>query len=103
MAYRYSTINTVRTDNGSGKTHYVNTVYPDIPYSDQDQYVITTIGDRLDLIANDIYGDPSFWWILASANNLPGDSLVPPIGHQLRIPTNTQQIINDYESVNRIR
>jgi hypothetical protein len=65
--------------------------------------VITVLGDRLDILAQDIYGDSSLWWILASANNLPGDSLVPPIGQQLRVPTDIQAIINAYDSINKVR
>ena len=101
MPYRYQTIKTIKTDDRI--TFYRNVIYPDIAYSDRDQYVITTVGDRLDLLANDIYGDTSLWWILASANNLTCDSLIPPIGMQLRIPSNIQQAITNFESVNKIR
>jgi hypothetical protein len=105
MFYRYQKINTTKSTNIEtfGNQYYVNNIYPDIPISDNDNYVITVLGDRLDLMAQDIYGDSSLWWILASANSLSGDSLVPPIGNQLRIPTNIQAIVNNYESVNKIR
>jgi len=105
MFYRYQKMKiTNSTDVETfGTQYYVNNIYPDVPVSDTDLYVITVLGDRLDLLAQDIYGDSSLWWILASANNLPGDSLVPPIGEQLRIPADIQSIINNYDSVNRIR
>jgi hypothetical protein len=105
MFYRYQKTKTIKSANVEtfGNQYYVNNIYPDIPVSDTDSYVITVLGDRLDLMAQDIYGDASLWWILASANSLPGDSLVPPIGNQLRIPTNIQAIVNNYESVNKIR
>ena len=32
----------------SGKRYYKRKTYPQIPFSDTDIYVITTIGDRLD-------------------------------------------------------
>jgi hypothetical protein len=102
MPYRYSNIEVKKTSD-TGVRYIVNNIYPDIPYTDTDQYVITTIGDRLDLLAFDVYKDVSLWWIIASANNLPGDSLVPPIGMQLRIPTNIQAILNKYNSINGIR
>jgi hypothetical protein len=35
------------------------------------------------------------WWVIASANALPGDSIYPPIGIQLRIPIDIQSIINN--------
>ena len=86
-----------------GNRFYVNSIYPDIPFSDSDVYVIPVLGDRLDLMAFDIYNDSSLWWIIASANSLPGDSLIPPIGQQLRIPLNVQAIINNYISINQTR
>lgn len=99
MPSRYLNINTAKLD-GTGSQYYVTNVYPDIPVTDQDYYVITTIGDRLDLLAYDFYQDSSLWWIIASANALPGDSVFPPIGAQLRIPANTQPIITNYKTVN---
>jgi hypothetical protein len=101
MPYRYQ--NTQKIKTSSGENYYVNTIYPDIPLSDADQYVITTIGDRLDLLAFDIYKDTSLWWIIASANGLRGDSLVPPPGMQLRIPTNIEGAITKYKYTNSIR
>ena len=102
MYNRYQNIKTTKQD-AVGSQYYVNNIYPDVPVTDSDQYVITVLGDRMDLLAQDVYGDSSLWWIIASANNLPGDSLVPPIGQQLRIPTNIQSIINNYNTINRIR
>jgi hypothetical protein len=55
------------------------------------------------LIAFDFYGDVSFWWVIASANALPGDSLYIEPGTQLRIPVDLSGIVNDYKLVNTIR
>jgi hypothetical protein len=71
--------------------------------SNNDSYVITTLGDRLDLMALDFYGDTGYWWVIASANSLPGDSLFPPIGMQLRLPVDLQSIVSNYNQVNRVR
>jgi len=98
MSNRYANIQV--TKNSLGKRYYVPNIYPDVPVSEDDIYVITTAGDRLDLIANNIYGDPTLYWIIASANNLPGDSLVPPLGQQLRIPVDVEAIINEYIRIN---
>lgn len=84
-------------------TFYVNAIYPDIPVSDGDTYVITVLGDRMDLMAQDFYGDTGYWWIIASANSLSCDSLFPPIGMQLRLPQDLQEIVSKYNQVNRIR
>ena len=102
MINRYQNTKVTKTEN-EGNEIYVNSVYPDIPYSNSDVYVITTLGDRLDILANNIYGDTSLWWIISSANQSPGDSLTPPIGIQLRIPTDLQPILNAYKSINIIR
>jgi hypothetical protein len=99
MYNRYLNVNKIRQTN-FGETYYTNNIYPDIPYSNEDNYVITTMGDRLDLLALDFYGDDSLWWIISSANNLPGDSLYPPPGMQLRIPVDVKQILNSYKLTN---
>lgn len=99
MPSRYLTIQTTKL-NITGSQYYRNNVYPDIPPTDTDYYVVTTIGDRLDLLAYDFYQDSSLWWVIASANALPGDSIYPPIGIQLRIPINIQAILASYQNVN---
>jgi hypothetical protein len=86
-----------------GNQFYQNIIYPDILPTNNDNYVITTLGDRLDLLALTYYKDVDFWWVIASANSLPGDSIYPPVGMQLRIPTDIISIINSYKQVNSIR
>jgi len=61
------------------------------------------MGDRLDIMAQNFYNDVDFWWIIASANSLTGDSLFPPVGMQLRIPANLVSIVNSYKKINSIR
>jgi hypothetical protein len=99
MPSRYLTIGTTKLS-GTGSLYYQSNVYPDIPPTDQDYYVITTIGDRLDLLAYNFYQDSGLWWVIASANSLPGDSIFPPIGMQLRIPVDIQEVVNNYKAVN---
>lgn len=95
MASRYQNIPTTKL-NVTGSLYYQTNVYPTIRPTDTDYYVITTAEDRLDLLAFDFYQDSSLWWIIASANALPGDSIYPPVGIQLRIPTDVQVVINQY-------
>lgn len=102
MASRYQTIRTLKS-NATGSLYYATNVYPEIAPTDNDYYVITTVDDRLDLLAFDFYQDSSLWWIISSANALPGDSIYPPVGVQLRIPTNIQSILNTYNRVNNGR
>jgi len=102
MINRYQNIQTTK-NSLRGVPFYVNAIYPDIPLSNNDSYVITTLGDRLDLLALDFYGDIGYWWVIASANSLPGDSLFPPVGMQLRLPVDLQSIISKYNQINRVR
>jgi len=102
MNYRYQNIG-ISKYSATGSQYYVNNVYPDIPITSEDSYVITVLGDRLDLLALDFYGDTSFWWVIASANSLPGDSLYLEPGAQIRIPANIVGVINNYKLVNTLR
>jgi hypothetical protein len=67
---------------------------------DDDIYIITQETDRLDLLANQFYGDSSLWWIIAIANNLNDASLSIEPGTQMRIPSNVSQILNDLKKIN---
>jgi hypothetical protein len=96
--YRYENI--LETKDNTGERYYRNNIYPDIPASQTDLYVITVLGDRLDLLAFNFYGDESLWWVIASANSLPGDSLYLEPGAQIRIPSNVAGVINEYKSAN---
>jgi hypothetical protein len=75
--------------------------YPDIPLSESDVYIYTMRGDRLDNLAYQFYNDPTLWWVLSIANpDLPNDSLYPTLGYQLRIPSDINQILNDFDQLN---
>jgi hypothetical protein len=101
MSNRYTGIKVI--SNNLGRRYYVNNIYPDIPVSIDDIYIIPTAGDRLDLLAHNYYNDSSLYWIIASANELSGDSLIPPPGIQLRIPVSIEDIKNQYSSINANR
>ena len=78
-----------------------STRYPDIPLSESDVYIYTMRGDRLDNLAYQFYKDPTLWWVLSVANpDLPNDSLYPTLGYQLRIPSDINQILNDFDQLN---
>lgn len=70
----------------TGKRRWSTMYYPNIPNRDTDIYVITKRTDRLDLMANDFYGDPRYWVFLAIANSFNEASIKPPIGVRMRIP-----------------
>jgi len=99
MQSRYQNIPTTKL-NVTGSLYYQTNVYPEIQPTNTDYYIIATVDDRLDLMALDFYQDASLWWIIASANALPGDSIYPPIGVQLRIPRDISSILNTYNLQN---
>lgn len=102
MNSRYQNIPITKL-NAVGTQYYTNNVYPEIPVSEQDDYVIAVLGDRMDLLAFDFYGDVSLWWVIASANSLSGDSLYLEPGMQIRIPNDISSAINQYRNFNVLR
>jgi len=77
-----------------GREVYRTRIYPNIPLKDSDLYIVTEMGDRLDTLAYQYYGDQSLWWIIASANNIHDPSFAVKDGTILRIPKDYLQIIN---------
>ena len=76
-----------------GKTEYKSKRLKKIPLSNDDIYVASQTGDRLDLLANQYYGSPAYWWIIANANNIHDGKLGLKDGTILRIPANHMEII----------
>jgi hypothetical protein len=101
MARRYEDIQTQKTL--SGKVGYLPTLYPSVTLSNEDYYIIARDQDRMDLVAQDYYGDSTLWWVIAMANDLPGDTMYPPLGFQLRIPSNASRAISEFEQLNSNR
>jgi phage tail protein X len=78
-----------------------STRYPNVVLSEEDIFIRTVRGDRLDKIAYKYYNDPDLWWVISIANpDLPNDSIYPTLGFQLRIPFNIPQILDDFEQLN---
>ena len=74
------------TQDSNGRRKFVTTFIPYIDKANNDIYVITDDSDRLDLLANQFYGDSTAWPIIATANNIGLGSLNVEPGIQLRIP-----------------
>lgn len=102
MATRYDDKTTLYT--AQGKPYYKGKVYPNIPLSETDVYVITTIGDRLDSLAYSYYNDVNLWWVISAANNnVTNGSMFPAPGTQLRIPTNLSGVLRLFNKFNQAR
>ncbi len=95
MAGRYDRQPVKKLKNGN--VVYRTKIYPNIPLQDSDVYVATQQTDRLDTIANQFYGDPTLWWIIASANNIHDAPITLEPGTVLRIPEDYLNIINKFK------
>tara|TARA_R100000773_G_C4212354_1_gene111610 strand:- start:549 stop:818 length:270 start_codon:yes stop_codon:yes gene_type:complete len=62
---------------------------PKFTQNNSDILLIATDGDRCDLISQEYYGTPEFWWYIASVNNLKSNNI--EAGTQLRVPISTEQ------------
>lgn len=64
-------------------------MHPAVVANDTDElWVVPSSGvPRLDLLANDFYGTPHLWWVIASVNNLLDPLIGVPVGTAIRVPT----------------
>jgi phage tail protein X len=88
------------------KPYFKGKFYPNIPLYENDLYVVTTGGDRLDYLAYKYYRDSELWWIISAANNnATNGALFPQPGIQLRIPDpqNLSNILDLFEQFNNAR
>ena len=102
MANRYE--NTpVRVDENKNR-YYTTTLYPEIPPNINDIYLLTEVGDRLDVLANTYYKDNSLWWIIARANpdKIRRDGLLLKPGLQIRIPSDVENILTQFANLNKL-
>ena len=101
---RYSNIRTINTPENP-KRRYVTVKYPEISLDFSDIYVYPTRGDRYDTLALAYYGDPSLWWVISRANPTltNADSLIPPLGVQIRIPgpSRVASILSEFDTMNQ--
>lgn len=83
---RFKNVRTVR-DSQTGKLYHENINTPYIMESSQDQiFTVTTVEEnRLDIISNNYYKTPRYWWVIAIANYII-DPFDVPLGTRLRIP-----------------
>jgi phage tail protein X len=91
-------------DSDNKRRYYDSLLDPTIPLSYDDIYVVTTIGDRLDLLAWKYYANAELWWIISAANpELRKDSLYLDPGIQLRVPANYDTVLALYKDQNTSR
>ena len=67
-------------------------IIPDIPVRPEDIFITAQVNDRLDLLAQEHYGDVDMYRVIAAANdNLGKGSLFIPPGTIVRIPAITKE------------
>jgi hypothetical protein len=100
---RYQNATILKTEY-TNRPYYKGKFYPNIPLSENDYYIITTVGDRLDNIAYSYYGDSTLWWVISMANNnITKGALYPAPGTQLRVPTDINSILQQFNQFNKAR
>ena len=78
---RYKNTDIVKKE---GLRKYRNTiVYPIITPKVDDIYIIAQQGDRLDNLAWEYYENPTYWWIIARANNIGKGLCLLRLEHKL--------------------
>ncbi len=60
---------------------------PEYKEDNSDILLIAIHGDKCDMISQQYYGTPDFWWFIASVNSLTSNNI--EAGTQLRIPVST--------------
>jgi phage tail protein X len=94
----------VELDMDNKRRYYDSLLSPTIPKQQDDIYVITTFGDRIDNLAWQYYNDSELWFIIADANpEIRKDSLYLDSGLQLRIPRNAQTVLGMYQIQNNLQ
>ena len=77
--------------------------YPTFAKKDTDVLITGRYGVRMDNLANQYYGSPSLWWIIARANpecQTNGSMYMNP-NKEYRIPQNISSILAEFEELNK--
>ena len=81
---------------------YNSTMYPKIIREPSDPIIIASSVDRLDNLVHRFYQDRTLWWLIALANELPGDTFFITPGTQIFIPKNTSKIMRNMTKANML-
>jgi hypothetical protein len=96
---RYKDIPQIKSKAGERVTRSV--LMPNIGFSQEDIYVRTQPGDRLDLLSYQFYGAVDYWWVIAHANSIGKGSLSLQEGTVVRIPANPATIALQLKEANK--
>jgi hypothetical protein len=93
--------NRVFQDPLTGRRRIETMVFPRLPRREDDVYIYSTAGDRLDLMAYDYWGDATLWFVIAAINNVGNGSLAVAPGIQLRIPASPNEFLDALKEAQR--
>jgi phage tail protein X len=100
----YTFTQTPKLDTENKRRYYDSLIDPVIEKNIDDIYVVTSVGERLDLLAWKYYQDPELWWIISAANpELRKDSLYLEPGIQVRVPRDYQVVLQLFIDQNSFR
>ena len=100
----YTFTQTPKLDVENKRRYYDSLIDPVFEKSIDDIYVVTSVGERLDLLAWKYYQDPELWWIISAANpELRKDSLYLEPGIQVRVPRDYQVVLQLFIDQNSFR
>ena len=54
--------------------------------------LVSTPGERLDIIAGKYYGESQYWWVIAAASGIGWNLQIPP-GTLLKVPLSIEQVL----------
>lgn len=98
----YSNVQILKTNDG--RRYYSTLFYPELVDGDDNYYVITENGDRLDKMAYQFYNDVSLWKIIAANNpHIRKDRLTLDANIQLKIPIDASKYIDRLRDFNEKR
>jgi hypothetical protein len=86
----------------NGVRVFTTTRYPRIPHRLSDVFILTSEGDRLDIISFQFYGRSDYWWIVAIANNLGRGTLIVTGDQQIRVPIDIDEILQEFNRLNNV-
>lgn len=113
MTSRYNSANIIdfsRKIESDGNVKLVRrlktTIYPSFEEAfEDDTYILSQQGDRLDLLAKEFYGDETYWYVIAKVNGIGHGTLAIPPGVVIRVPyfNNLDAIASEIYRFNRER
>ena len=70
----------------------------DIRTRTSDLFITLTRGNRFDLISQDVYEHPDYWWVILLANSQYANEFEIPLGEVIRVPYPLNDVLDEIDS-----